>query len=233
MILVLDPSGSVAAAASATAFQRPQPIADGIAAVLRDRIALGVYPPGSWIREAMLGEEFGVSNGPIREALQLLVNEELLVREPRRGVRVVSLTDPEIVEVFQVRLAILELAAELASRRATAAQVAEARVLIAQMERVLAAGDIDAQMPLGNHLSLWLCACSGNSRLRQTYSRLTFQSRVYIHESLRRSSQLGQLAGLWRALVDAVETHEAAAARRAVRALVRRALDDLALQHDL
>jgi len=223
----------MAAAMAAASFQKPQPIADGIAAVLRDRIALGVYPPGSWIREAVLGEEFGVSNGPIREALQLLVNEELLVREPRRGVRVVSLTDPQIVEVFQVRLAILELAAELASRRVTAEQLAEARALIAQMERVLAAGDIDAQMPLGNNLSLWLCACSGNGRLRQIYSRLTFQSRMYIHESLRRSTQLGHLAGLWRALVDAVAAHDAPAARQAVRALVRRALDDLGLQHDL
>lgn len=217
----------------AGAFQKPQPIADGIATVLRDRIALGVYPPGSWIREAALGEEFDVSNGPIREALQLLVNEELLVREPRRGVRVVSLTGPEIVEVFQVRLAVLELAAELAAKRATAAQVEEARGLIVQMERVLAAGDIDAQMPLGNRLSLWLCACSGNARLRQNYSRLTFQSRMYIHESLRRSRQLAKLATIWRELVDAVESRDADTARRSVRALVRRALDDLGLAHDL
>lgn len=224
---------TAAIAPAAGGFQKPQPMADGIAAVLRDRIALGVYPPGSWIREAGLGEEFGVSNGPIREALQLLVNEELLVREPRRGVRVVSLTGAEIVEVFQVRLAILEMAAELAAKRATPAQLQEARDLLAQMDRVLAAGDIDAQMPLGNRLSLWLCDCSANTRLRQNYSRLTFLSRMYIHESLRRSRQLPKLGAIWHELVDAVQARDAAMARQAVRSLVRRALDDLELAHDL
>jgi len=155
------------------------------------------------------------------------------VREPRRGVRVVSLTAAEIVEVFHVRLAILELAAELAAKRATAAQVRDARSMIADMDRVLASGDIDAQMPLGNRLSLWLCACSGNGRLRQTYSRLTFQSRMYIHESLRRSNQLSRLGAIWHELVDAVEARNPGRARQGVRALVRRALDDLGLEHDL
>lgn len=221
------------APALAAVYRQPQPIADGIAAVLRERIAMGVYAPGSWIREAVLGDEFGVSNGPIREALQLLVNEELLVREPRRGVRVVSLAGPEIVEVFQLRLALLELAAELAARRITPAQLAEARALMAPMKSVLAAGDIDAQMPIGNRLSQWLCACSGNSRLANTYARLMHQSRMYIHESLRRSRRLERLADFWHELLDALEAHDAGRARQAVRGLVRRALDDLGLAHDL
>jgi DNA-binding GntR family transcriptional regulator len=225
--------GPVGAALHAVAFRRPQPIADGIAAVLRDRIAMGVYAPGSWIREGVLGDEFGVSNGPIREALQLLVNEELLVREPGRGVRVVSLSGPEIVEVFQLRLALLELAAELAARRVTPAQLAQARALIAPMKGVLAAGDIDAQMPIGNHLNQWLCACSGNSRLANTYMRLMHQSRMYIHESLRRSRHLERLADVWHELLEALDARDAARARHAVRGLVCRALDDLGLAHDL
>lgn len=233
MDLLQDQERQDGAAADAVQYRRPQPIADGIAAVLRDRIATGVYAPGSWIREGVLGEEFGVSNGPIREALQLLVNEELLVREPRRGVRVVSLSDPEILEVFQLRLALLELAAELAARRVTPAQLVKARALMAPMKSVLAAGDIDAQMPIGNRLSQWLCACSGNRRLANNYARLTHQSRMYIHESLRRSRQLDRLADVWSELLDALQAHDSARARHAVRGLVRRALDDLGLAHDL
>lgn len=233
MSLAVLPERPSGAGVYAIAYRQPQPIADGIAAVLRERIALGAYVPGSWIREGVLGEEFGVSNGPIREALQLLVNEELLVREPRRGVRVVALNSQEIVEVFQVRLALLELAAELAAPRVTPAQLAEARVVIEPMRSVLAARDIDAQMPIGNRLSHWLCACSGNRRLASTYGRLTFQSRMYIHESLRRSQQLEALAQLWHELLEAMEAHDAGRAKRAVRALVRRALDDLGLAHHL
>lgn len=227
------PAGASGAPPRTIAYRKPQPIAEGIATVLRDRIALGVYAPGSWVREAALAEEFGVSNGPIREALQVLVNEELLVREPRRGVRVVALDERQIIEVFELRMALLEFAAELAAKRATTTQLAEARALARRMQDVLAAGDIDAQMPLGNALNQWLCACSGNARLAQIYGRLTFQSRAYIHESLRRSRQLAKLGELWIELVDGVAQRDSARTRHAVRALVRRALDDLGLRHDL
>lgn len=210
-------------------FRAPAAIAESIADLLRDRVAGGVYPPGSWIRENSLAEEFQVSNGPIREALQTLVNEKLLVREPWRGVRVVSLTDAEIVEVFQIRLALQEIAAELAAQRVTPAQIADARAVLAAMQTVLEQEDIDAQMPLGGKISSWLCACSGNARLEESWSRLTHQTRMYIYESLRRSKNLGVICGLWQELVDAIEQGDIAKAKLAVRKLARRSLNDLGL----
>ncbi|ANB74982.1 hypothetical protein AYM40_21345 [Paraburkholderia phytofirmans OLGA172] len=214
-------------------FQAPQSIGDGIASILRDRIAGGVYAPGSWIRESALAEEFPVSNGPIREALQTLVNEELLVREPRRGVRVVDLSDEEIVEIFQMRLALLELAAELTARRVTRSQLDVARILLREMDVVLAKHDIDAQMPIGGQLSHWICTSSGNVRLAQNWSRLTYQTRMYIHASLRKSKHLENVGRLWHALVDAIEGGDVSGARMAVRGLVRRTLEDLGLEADL
>jgi len=210
-------------------FRAPPSIAESIVTILRDRLAGGVYPPGSWIRESALAEEFQFSNGPIREALQTLVNDGLLVREPWKGVRVVSLDDDEIVEMFQLRLALQELAAELAAKHATPSDIAEARALLEDMNEVLERGDIDAQMPLGGRLSQWLCACSSNSRLEQNWSRLTYQTRMYIYASLRDAKDLRLIAQLWHELVDAIEGQDGAAARTAVRKLARRTLDDLNL----
>ncbi|CAM5526191.1 hypothetical protein ECAE60S_03962 [Eoetvoesiella caeni] len=211
-------------------FQMPQSIAEGIATILRDRLAHGVYPPGSWIRESSLAEEFNFSKGPVREALQTLVNEELLVREPRRGVRVVDLSDEEIVEIFQLRLALLELAAELASRHVVPEQLQVARGLLQDMNMALEQGDIDAQMPIGGQLSQWVCNCSGNKRLEQNWSRLTYQTRMYIYASLRSSNDLQRVGQLWHELIDAIAQGKPIDARAAVRGLVRRALDDLGLQ---
>src|SRR6478735_5030445 len=95
-------------------FSRPE----WLVTVVRDRILQGQYKPGDRIREAELQQEFGLSNGPVREALQRLVADGILDRSPWRGVRVVQLTKEEIVELFQLRLALLEYAAELAARRA-------------------------------------------------------------------------------------------------------------------
>lgn len=214
-------------------FRAPPSIAEGIVTILRDRLAGGVYPPGSWIRESALAEEFQFSNGPIREALQTLVNEGLLVREPWKGVRVVSLNDDEIIETFQLRLALQELAAELAAKHATPDQIAEARHLLGQMNEVLERGDIDAQMPLGGRLSQWLCACSRNQRLEQNWSRLTYQTRMYIYASLRDAKDLRVVPQLWSELIDAIEGGDGAGARSAVRNLARRTLSDLNLSLDL
>ena len=40
--------------------------------LLRDRICLRTYPPGSLLRESRLGAEFGISRTPVREVLQRL-----------------------------------------------------------------------------------------------------------------------------------------------------------------
>jgi DNA-binding GntR family transcriptional regulator len=85
---------------------------DGLAAILRDRIVKGVYRPGDRIREIELQQEFKLSNGPVREALQRLVADGILDRSPWRGVRVAELGKKEIIELFQLRVALLEYAVQ-------------------------------------------------------------------------------------------------------------------------
>jgi DNA-binding FadR family transcriptional regulator len=94
--------------------------AQWLAEILRERIISGAYQPGERIREAQLREEFGFSNGPIREALQKVVAAGLAESAPWQGVRVRLLDQTQILELFQVRLALLEYAAELAARNASA-----------------------------------------------------------------------------------------------------------------
>jgi DNA-binding GntR family transcriptional regulator len=85
-----------------------------LAGILRERILGGIYRPGERIREVQLRTEFGFSNGPIREALQAIVADGLAERAPWHGVRVKMLDERQLIDLFQVRLALLEYAAELA-----------------------------------------------------------------------------------------------------------------------
>jgi DNA-binding GntR family transcriptional regulator len=77
---------------------------------IRSDVIDGTLPPGSQLNEVELASSFGVSRGPVREALQRLIQEGLLRSEPHRGVFVPVMSEEDIDDVYLAREA-LETAA--------------------------------------------------------------------------------------------------------------------------
>ena len=73
---------------------------------LRKLVIEGAFEPGTQLNAVDLAERFGVSRGPVREALQVLVQEGLLRSEPRRGVFVPIVGDDDIADIYAAREAI-------------------------------------------------------------------------------------------------------------------------------
>ena len=184
-----------------------------LAEVIRDRITAGDYRPGAWIREAELQREFGLSNGPVREALQTVVGDGLAERAPFRGVRVIDLTEAELVELFEVRTALLGFAAELAAERGGVEVAQSAAALKGRMRA--ASHDGAADFWLAGELSQWVFALAGNARLREAYRRPLLQSLVYI-SVVRKGTQSAALFHYALRLIDAIAAGQRAKARRAV-----------------
>src|SRR5919199_250066 len=88
-----------------------------IAAQIRARIMDGTFSPGSQLGEAQLAARLHVSRGPVREALQRLIQEGLLENRRNRGVFVISLNDDDIADVYLVRGTIEREAARILMRR--------------------------------------------------------------------------------------------------------------------
>ena len=78
-------------------------VTDRLSEVLRDRIVSGELPPGTRLNEAALANEFGVSRAPVREALRVLNAKKLVVRNPRRGTHVATLSVEELEALYQAR----------------------------------------------------------------------------------------------------------------------------------
>ena len=108
---------------------------DQIKDVLLQRILDGVYAPGDRIVETRVADELGVSQAPVREALRELQILRLVVSEPFRGARVREVRPEEIVEVYPVRGALEEVAAQAAAPR-LAGQI---EPLLAEVEAMRAA----------------------------------------------------------------------------------------------
>ncbi len=194
---------------------------------VRNRIVEGRYLPGARIRESDLRHEFGTSNGPVREALQLAGADGLVEREPFRGVRVIDLSPAEIRDVFEVRRILLGAAAELAARRAPADIANRARHF---KERFIASihGGEAARLP--GELSKWVFDIVGNARLTESYRRPLLQSLVYVNAVLnRRRPQPTSLDEHVVALVDAIASRDSNGAREAAYRLTDETLRQLGL----
>lgn len=82
---------------------------------LLQRILDGTYEPGERIIEMRVAEEFGVSQAPVREALRELEILRLVESEPFRGARVKEVHRQQILEIYPVRAALEEVAAQAAA----------------------------------------------------------------------------------------------------------------------
>ena len=203
--------------------------AEWLAGVLRQRLWSGAYRPQQWIREHALRSEFGLSNGPVREALQALVAEGLLERVPYCGIRVLALSDRELVELFQLRLSLLELAAELAARRGDPETLARVPAVLEQVRR----NTRGLARPAPGHLMGWLIAAAGNRPLARAWERLAGQSRMYVYESTRRAADPEAMTKIAERLVTAVVAGRPLQARQAVRRLTLHQMRHLGLELDL
>jgi DNA-binding GntR family transcriptional regulator len=96
---------------------------------LRDRILTGALQPGDRLDLDQLTAEFGISRTPIREALLELSYEGLVEITPRSGMAVVGITPEDAVDNFAVLAALAGKAAEMATSRITADELAELRRL--------------------------------------------------------------------------------------------------------
>ena len=96
-----------------------------------EAIDRGVYEPGDRLVESELAERFGVSRTPVREALQRLETQSILVRDGRSMV-VASLDHDQLGELYAVRAQLEGLAAQLAAQHAAPEEILILQDLVAQ-----------------------------------------------------------------------------------------------------
>lgn len=73
---------------------------------LREQIISNQLKAGEYLNETVLSAQLNVSRPPLREALQILEQEQLLVSLPRKGRYVTKITKQKLHEIHQVRVMI-------------------------------------------------------------------------------------------------------------------------------
>lgn len=81
-----------------------------------DLIFTGKLLPGAVVNEANLAKQFGMSRGPVREAVRRLQGRKLVTRESFHRARVIELGLAQMVEIFQLREALEAMSCRLATQ---------------------------------------------------------------------------------------------------------------------
>lgn len=102
-------------------------LSDHVFRRIQSAIVRGDIAPGSKISEPELARAYGISRGPLREAIRRLEGQRLLVRVPHVGARVVSLSQAELIELYEIRESLEGMACRLAAERMSEAEVDELR----------------------------------------------------------------------------------------------------------
>lgn len=176
--------------------------------------------PGSAVSEAMLSERLGIGRTPIREALQRLAREHLVVILPRRGIVVSDINASTQLRLLELRREVERLMARTAARRASAEERAAFRELAAGFERAASDHDDVAFMRVDRAFNDLCLACSRNEFIAATMATVQPLSRRFWYSHYRRAGAMPDAAKLHADVARAIAAGDEAEAARATDALL-------------
>lgn len=151
------------------------PLSQAVYQSLHQAIGEGRIPAGGRLIENDIARLLGVSRTPVREALRRMQSDGTLESTPHRGFVVVDLMDDAAV-VFQVRERLEGLAAALAAKRITVAELTELDRIQTRIEGLAPGAEgeaVDEMARLNAAFHTRINEASGSARLRTLVEHLT------------------------------------------------------------
>lgn len=143
-----------------------------ILSCLRADIISGAFRPGEALAEPVLARRFGVSRGPVREAMIELERAGLVQFEPTGRTRVRTVEEKDIAEIIEARVALESMGARLAAIRWSGEHSRWLEKNLAAQEQ--AAGIIEFRR-LDVAMHEYIMQCSGNERLVALWQNIRWQ----------------------------------------------------------
>jgi DNA-binding GntR family transcriptional regulator len=163
-----------------------------VADCLRKEIASGGLRPGARIVEGKWARKFGVAQGSIREAINLLAQDGFVTKAAGRSARVVNLSEDNVVQIFELRATLEGLAARLIAQRA--GDVGPVEDALGMMRQALTNERPEDMLDADLSFHLELCRLSGNSYLLEHARKILLP--LFAFARIRVLSS-GQNASVW------------------------------------
>lgn len=193
--------------------------------VIREAVLDGRLPASSWLREADLSTELGVSRTPVREALRRLAVEGLVVKSVNRGTVVAPMTLEDVLAVYLVRERLEGLAARLAAGQAAHAYAERFGELQRESDEALKAGDTKALIRLNIEFHRLIRAAANNSYLDRFLTQVEHAVRRFPSSTYEVPSRAEAALAEHREIAEAILSGDPDTAERVAMQHMREARD--------
>jgi DNA-binding GntR family transcriptional regulator len=203
-----------------------QTLADKALESIETAIIKGDLAPGTRISEVLLARTFGISRGPLREAIRRLEGRGLLERIPHVGARVVTMSIDDLLEVFDIREALEGLACRLAAERMTDAEIAAIDAVLERhrTDEALRAGEAYYQHPGDYDFHYRIAQGAKNRRVVELLcGEMYHLIRIYRYRSGAVPGRAPQAFDEHRAILAALRDRDGERAETLMRKHIRRA----------
>lgn len=133
--------------------------------IIRDKILKGEFPLGSRLREDLLAEEIAMSRTPVREAINRLVADGLIINRVRKGLYLIQPEDHEIEDHIDIRSALEKLSVEKCIQNMTEEHKSEIRANIQKFKNALDKEDYAKCNILDAEFHMLIAKVAGNKKL--------------------------------------------------------------------
>ena len=160
-----------------------RPTAQLIADQLREQIIQGLFRPGEQINESILAIQLNTSRSPVREAVQRLCQEGILINRRNHGVFVLEISTQDSREIYTVREAIETNAVDtlLNSSPINIRDTCQAlKKILRNMTKQVAMNNWQSIAQLDMQFHTTIVAAAGNSRMTRIYETLAAESTMCI-----------------------------------------------------
>lgn len=199
--------------ASALDLRRSHTLSTLLVDQIEELIFSGELGGGTQVNEVALAKQFGVSRGPVREALRLLANDGLVSFIANRGAYVREIDEPDMLEIYDLRAVLTGHACALAAEHADPSDLKEARDLLRSMDKATKSRDAEAYYDLNLQFHDLLMRMAGSGRLGRSYGSLVKESHLFRRVSLKNLTDMSESNADHEAIVAAIEARDPVAAR--------------------
>jgi DNA-binding GntR family transcriptional regulator len=192
-----------------------------VSRALEAAMVAGELKPGEMYSAPALGELFGVSATPVREAMQDLAKDGFVEAVRNRGFRVVEMSDADLDQISQIRL-LLEVPTTVEVADIITPEVIERLTTIADdIVAAAARRDVIDYLDSDRRFHVDLISQLGNHRLTELVDRLRRQTRLYGLDNLVESGRLIESAREHHQLLEALAARDAETTRSLITSHIR------------